>query len=513
MQTDFKKLKVALNNFDLTILFEGDEIATTYHPKKTEDITNLCRIANIEEFISETHKKNYPDLFIFENKRYNLGVITNESIKKNKTICKYLGEIGSIDKAVNRTRIKKSLQKRAPDKNDSSETLDKLVNYHIKRVTDYAFEITEKPNDKDTVMAHNKRSLAAFINHNATDPNVKAYVINNTIYYKAARDINKGEQLTIDYGPDYDYHDGLYYIPSTENHLRPGKFLAENIRYYHKKPIKLTMKQQCTLGAASDLVMLPKFLYKILYTKSNTYIVNDNLSEFEKRLPVIEVMSHTMQSNPSGYSIYVPHHQQNITPLIFACAFLKTDAVLLLVKKLKVDIFVKTLQDLDVLTVALKCSHSESEFIKIAKPIIKKFSSSIDRTGVIGSDNHEKTALHILIDREWCKAITLFEDINFFDLIDTNDYDPLLASIAYGKTQACATLLKMKCVRKYLNELLLSREENRKGLTLERALKDTPTNKRNEIITLLQKASNRRPLLKKKLRTILRNNQLSFHPN
>src|SRR5580700_6937484 len=94
----------------ITIYAEDHVKSLTYNPQNVTDIKRLCKDASILEFIKDTNPR-YPSLSIFKSKRYNMGVITNVSIKKNQIICEYLGEIASLNKETTPSRAKLSLLK------------------------------------------------------------------------------------------------------------------------------------------------------------------------------------------------------------------------------------------------------------------------------------------------------------------------------------------------------------------------------------------------------------------
>mgnify|MGYP001614193484 CR=1 FL=1 len=64
--------------------------------------------------------------------------------------------------------------------------------------TKYLFEI----NKKWTIDGEAESNTARYINHSC-DPNVEADVVKDRIMITAARDIEKGEELLIDYGDEY----------------------------------------------------------------------------------------------------------------------------------------------------------------------------------------------------------------------------------------------------------------------------------------------------------------------
>lgn len=491
IKDNLTKYDLIIEGHKITIVSEGGATTAVFNPKNPDDVNRLCRSAKIEEFIHEDTKRNYPNLLLFKNSHYNHGVIANQAIKKNKIICIYRGEIDSLDRATNKQRVKKMLEKefKISSSTHTPETLKKMVNSYIDHVTHYAFERLTRVGPKDTILAHKKRSVAGFINHNTTDPNVIVEINKGIIYYKAARNINPHEQLTVDYGPDYDYQDPLFYIHSFENHLKPGTFLAENIEHYHKIPIQLTPEQKALLQTQYSWVIIPKFLYGLL--NNPTY---KQINAFDKRLPIIEV-SHYSKSN----TIYVPEQQSYITPLMFACILQSKQAIETLIIKYKVDVFAKSIHDKDALILAIESSDSEKALLHFAKPLIKKIVSTIKRTDSIASNHQKRSALHILVQREWCKTITLFKQSIFFDVVDSDGYDAFIYALTTGKTQSLITLLTMDIVKKILIDLLFAKDEKFNDFVLKRALRDIPHTQFNEILLILQKTLKRKPIYAKKL--------------
>lgn len=488
-----KRMQKLFQNSKLTI-YSGSKLSyKTYNPRNSNDIKRLCKNASIQEFISDKNNR-YPTLLIFKSNKYNMGVVTTQHIKKNQTICIYLGEKASLDKETKPYKIKKKLLNTA-----SGVDLDALVDAEIKRITHYAFEFSSRAKKADSILAHNKRSIAGFINHNGTDPNVKAEIKNNIIYYKAARNIQKGEQLVIDYGPDYDYPDRLYYIPCYENHLTSSAFLTENIQHYYQKPFELNPTQRKILQIETPFIMLPDFFYKILYKHNTTISFHQPL---DYRLPIITLKK--CEKHANNYAISAHAYQHNITPLMLACTIGDAFTIENLIKKIKVDIFAKSSDDIDALIVAIKSADSEKTFLNFAKPLLQKFVKNLSRIESLGTDATSNTALHILVEREWCTAIEYFDNKIFFDVIDNNGYDALLYAIAHGKTHALRSLLNIKSVKKHLAELLFAEDETKDDFVLKRALQDTPNDHYHETCRILNKVASTRPTIKRKLKKFLK---------
>lgn len=488
----------------LTIFSEYGQTTTIYDPRNEADIKNLCKAAHLEEFIKDKEHIPYPHLLVFESGRYARGVVANEPIKKNQIICEYLGEIDSLEAVIDRDHVTKLLTQQLSSAslkaNDpaSFADLDNAIDAYIKHVSAYAFELTRKSGPNDCMLAHRKRSLAAFINHHTTDPNVHVDVIKHSIRFIASRDIAKGEQLRIDYGPAYEYEEHISYIPSTENHLRRGKFLADNMQYYHPKPITLTKNQKKAFGTELDDIIVPNFVMHLLNHKKINHF-----SEYEKRLPIIEIFKHPRKQ--TGNNIYVPEYQQNILPLLFASALKNKKAIKTLIEDITIDIFSRTVQDRDALIIMLTVIKSEKLFFKLAKPLLQILAKNIKRIDFLGSDSDKNTALHIIVERGWHTLIKWFNHKLFFAVIDLNDYDPLMLAIARGQHNVLKALFKLDYVKKHLKTLLLIREELENGneYVLKRALKETPKKNIKKIFNILLKMAKENMKIKTTIQNII----------
>jgi hypothetical protein len=504
-----KEFVMVAEHPELTIFSEYGQ-TTIYNPKNKSDLDKLCKVANLEEFLKDNEQAEYPHLLIFESSRYARGVVANEFIKKNRIICEYLGEMDSLEEVIDRDRVAKMLRQQSSKDKISFEALDNAIDAYIKHVSAYAFELTRQSGPNDCMLAHRKRSLAAFINHHTTDPNVYVDIVNDSIRYIASRDIEIGEQLRIDYGPDYEYQECLYYIPSTENHLRRGKFLAENLQYYYNIPVKLTKNKKSALGTESDYVMVPKFLIPLLdnHQPKKNYL----LTEYEKRLPILEILECTKKPGvKSAFTVFIPENQQNIMPLLLTCVYQNATTIRKLVKDPLIDIFSKTIKDKDALIILLNIVKIEDQFLKLAGPILKILSTNVKRIDYLGSDNYQYTALHILVMRDWCKAVKWFNHKVFFAVVDINDFDPLMLAIAQGKNNSLQALFKLKYVKQHLNSLLLIREEKADSTDyiLRRALQLTPKRKYADTCRILLKAVRPNLKVEKKVLEIIRFGHIS----
>ena len=67
-----------------------------------------------------------------------------------------------------------------------------------RRANRYIYEVRKNVN----IDASDRRNLARYVNHGC-DPNCYERNVGGRIFYAAKRNIARGEELTIDYGPDY----------------------------------------------------------------------------------------------------------------------------------------------------------------------------------------------------------------------------------------------------------------------------------------------------------------------
>jgi len=114
------------------------------------------------------------------------GVFATKNIKKGTKITEYVGE--KLTKAQSDRRADVYLDNAAKDSNNGAV---------------YIFELNKKY-DIDGYVPHND---AKYINH-ACDPNCDIEITRGHIWVVALRNINKGEEITYNYGYDFeDYED------------------------------------------------------------------------------------------------------------------------------------------------------------------------------------------------------------------------------------------------------------------------------------------------------------------
>ena len=120
-----------------------------------------------------------------KSKIHGYGVVASKNISKNKKIIQYIGE-----------KIKKS----EGDKR-SEKRIKKYLNSN-RTGSVYIFELNKKY-DIDGTPKYNK---ARYINHSC-NPNCEVEITKNEIWISSIKMISKGEELTYDYGYEFDKDD------------------------------------------------------------------------------------------------------------------------------------------------------------------------------------------------------------------------------------------------------------------------------------------------------------------
>ena len=113
------------------------------------------------------------------------GVFASKNIKKDEKIIQYIGE--KIKKSEGNRRSEKRLKKFLDSKTTGSV---------------YIFELN-KSYDIDGTPEYNK---ARYINHSC-NPNCEVDIIKNEIWISSIKPIKKGEELSYDYGYEFDKED------------------------------------------------------------------------------------------------------------------------------------------------------------------------------------------------------------------------------------------------------------------------------------------------------------------
>ena len=119
------------------------------------------------------------------SKIHGTGVFATENIKKNAKIIEYIGE---------------KVSKKEGDKR-SEKLLSKNMNSKSKGAV-YIFELNKRY-DIDGSLSYNK---ARYINYSCS-PNCEVQIINNCIWIVSIKKIKKGEELSYDYGFEFDEDD------------------------------------------------------------------------------------------------------------------------------------------------------------------------------------------------------------------------------------------------------------------------------------------------------------------
>ena len=123
--------------------------------------------------------------FVKKSKIHGSGVFASENIPKGKKIIEYIGDKITKSEGDRRSelRIKKYLNSR-------------------KTGSVYIFELNKKY-DIDGSPLYNK---ARYINHSC-DPNCEVDILEDQIWISSIKKIKKGEELTCDYGYEFDKSD------------------------------------------------------------------------------------------------------------------------------------------------------------------------------------------------------------------------------------------------------------------------------------------------------------------
>ena len=150
------------------------------------------------------------------------GVFVTKNIKKNTKIIQYIGEKVSKAEGDRRSdlRIKKYLDSR-------------------KTGSVYIFELNKKF-DIDGSPNYNK---ARYINHSC-DPNCEVDIIDDKIWISSIKKINKGEELTYDYGYSFDKEDYKDHICKCGSQYCIGYIISSDDWDKYLKFIKKIIKKR-----------------------------------------------------------------------------------------------------------------------------------------------------------------------------------------------------------------------------------------------------------------------------
>lgn len=156
------------------------------------------------------------------SKIHGSGVFAKENINKGKKIIEYIGE---------------KISKNIGDKR-SAQRLKKYLNSE-KTGSVYIFELNKKY-DIDGSVLYNK---ARYINHSC-DPNCEVDIINNEIWISSIKKIKSGEELTYDYGYEFDKDDYKDHICKCGSDLCIGFIISSDDWPKYKKHINKIIKKR-----------------------------------------------------------------------------------------------------------------------------------------------------------------------------------------------------------------------------------------------------------------------------
>ena len=144
------------------------------------------------------------------------GVFATEIIKKNTRIIEYIGE--KILKSEGDKRSERRINKYLNSKSTGSV---------------YIFELNKKY-DIDGAKSFNK---ARFINHSC-NPNCEVDIIKGRIWISSIKQIQKGEELTYDYGYEFDKDDYKDHICKCKSKNCIGYIISSDDWPQYKKYLK-----------------------------------------------------------------------------------------------------------------------------------------------------------------------------------------------------------------------------------------------------------------------------------
>ena len=151
-----------------------------------------------------------------KSKIHATGVFATEIIKKNTSIIEYIGE--KILKSEGDKRSERRINKYLNSKSTGSV---------------YIFELNKKY-DIDGAKSFNK---ARFINHSC-NPNCEVDIIRGRIWISSIKQIQKGEELTYDYGYEFDKDDYKDHICKCKSKNCIGYIISSDDWPQYKKYLK-----------------------------------------------------------------------------------------------------------------------------------------------------------------------------------------------------------------------------------------------------------------------------------
>ena len=150
------------------------------------------------------------------------GVFATCDIKKNKSIIEYIGE--KITKKEGDLRSERRIRRFLNSKKEGSV---------------YIFELNKRY-DIDGSPLYNK---ARYINHSC-DPNCEVNIINNRIWITSIKNIKKGEELSYDYGYEFDKDDYKDHLCRCGSKICLGFIISSDEWPKYKKHIGRLIKKR-----------------------------------------------------------------------------------------------------------------------------------------------------------------------------------------------------------------------------------------------------------------------------
>ena len=157
-----------------------------------------------------------------KSKVHGSGVFATQNIKKNTKIIEYIGEkvLRSEGNRRSEMRIKKYL---------GSETYGSV----------YIFEL----NGKYDIDGSPKYNKARYINHSC-NPNCEVDIVENRIWISSIKNIKKGEELSYDYGYEFDKDDYKDHVCKCGSNLCIGFIISSDDWSKYKKHINEIIKKR-----------------------------------------------------------------------------------------------------------------------------------------------------------------------------------------------------------------------------------------------------------------------------
>ena len=157
------------------------------------------------------------------SKIHGRGIVATKNINKSTKIIQYVGEIVS---------------KKEGDKRSANRIKKYLKSNRTGSV--YIFELNKKY-DIDGFFGYNK---ARYINHSC-NPNCEVDIENNEIWISSIKKIKKGEELSYDYGFEFDEDDFKDHICKCGSKNCIGYIISSDHWQKYLKYIKKIVKKRC----------------------------------------------------------------------------------------------------------------------------------------------------------------------------------------------------------------------------------------------------------------------------